>query len=104
EAMLGLGIVLDDRRGTAAQQRVSERAVGLRARHMIDARLADMHRAGDACRKLQRILALIGLHRIVDRRVSSGAGFDPLVLRGADEHETAAEAEAYKAERRAAER
>src|ERR1700761_7142736 len=61
EAMLGLGIVLDDGRGAAAEQRISERAIGLGARHMVDARLANMHRAADGGGKLQRVLALIGL-------------------------------------------
>src|SRR6202023_1534902 len=49
-----------------------------------------------------RILALIGPHRIIDRRISGDASLDPPILRGADEGTAAAETEADDAERRAA--
>src|SRR5271154_5990840 len=102
ETMLGLGIILDDGRRATADQRVPERAIGLGARHMIDARLADMHRAGNARRELERILALIGPHRVIDRWISGDTSLDPPILRGADEGTAAAKTEADDAEGRAA--
>src|ERR1700685_3613071 len=99
EAVLGLGIVLDDGWGAAVEQRVSERAIGLGARHMVDDRLADMHRTADGGGKLQRVLTLIGLHRVIDRWISGGASLDPPVLRGTQQDKAAAEAKAENAER-----
>jgi hypothetical protein len=99
EAMLGFGIILDDSRGSAAEQCVSERAIGLGARDVVDARLADMHRAADGGGKLERVAALIGFHRVIDRWIGGGASLDAPVLRGTQQHETPAEAEAENSER-----
>src|SRR5580658_8621313 len=98
--MLGLGIVLDDSRGSTAEQRVCERAIGLGARDVVDARLADVHRTADGGGKLERVAALIGLHRVIDRWIGSGASLNAPVLRGAQQHETPAEAKAENTERR----
>src|SRR5579885_3833280 len=98
EAVIGLGIVLHDGRRLAPLQALLQAEEGVVAGDVVAAGIEELHGAGDVAGDRHRVVRLVRRARLADRGINRGAGLDPAVARGQQEHEPAAEAEADRAD------
>src|SRR5262245_62941044 len=85
EAVLGVGIILPDRRGRALVQRLPERAVSFDRCDVIVAGLKDLDGAADIRSERNRVVLLVAKPRIFNGGIRGGASLHPSLLRGGNQ-------------------